>query len=141
MNQWVFWLILVIFLAFIEIITINLVTIWFVISGIISFIISIFFDNFTAQFAVFVIGGIILLITTKPILTKYFSVNKIKTNIDRIVGMKGIVIEKINKNQNGLVKIDGKVWTAYAEHPIEKDEIVKILEIKGARIKVEKEND
>ena len=139
MEQWIVWLILVIILALIELLTINLATIWFVISGIVALILSIFVDNYTVQFSVFVIGGVILLITTKPVLTRLIKEHKEKTNIDRIIGMTGTVTEKITKEKNGAVKIDGKEWTAYADKQIKKGEIVKVLEIKGVKIKVERE--
>lgn len=138
MQQWISWLILVILLTLIELMTVNLATIWFVISGIIALIISIFIDNYTIQFAVFVIGGVILLITTKPFLTKYLKYHKEKTNIDRIIGMTGKVTEKITKNENGAIKIDGKEWTAFADYTINKNERAKVLEIKGVKVKVEK---
>lgn len=139
MEQWIIWLILVILLTLIELLTINLATIWFVISGIIALIISIFIDNYTLQFGIFVIGGVILLITTKPILTKTIKQHKEKTNFDRIIGMTGIVTEKITKDKDGAVKIDGKEWTAYSDKSIKKDERVKVLKIKGVKVKVEKE--
>lgn len=138
MEQWLVWLIIVILLALIEIITINLTTIWFVISGIIALIVSLFVDNYIVQFGTFVILGVILLITTKPFLTKFIKQHKTRTNLDRIIGMTGVVTEKIGKNEDGEVKVDGKKWTAYAEKSIKKGELVKVLEIKGVKIKVEK---
>lgn len=138
MEQWLVWLILVILLALIEIITINLATIWFVISGIVALIASLFIDNYIIQFGIFVILGVILLITTKPILTKFIKQHTTKTNLDRIIGMTGIVTEKITKAENGEVKVDGKRWTAYADKTIKVGETVKVLEIKGVKIKVEK---
>ena len=141
MEQWLVWLIIVILLTLIEIATINLTTIWFVVSGIVALITSLFIDNYILQFGIFVILGVILLITTKPFLTKFIKEHKVKTNIDRIIGMTGIVTEKIVKNEDGEVKVDGKRWTAYADEKIKKDELVKVLEIKGVKIKVEKEGN
>ena len=46
------WLIIILFLGFIEAITVNLVTIWFVISGIVSLILSFFIDDFIIQFSI-----------------------------------------------------------------------------------------
>lgn len=140
MEQWITWLILIIILALIELLTINLATIWFVISGIIALIVSVFIDSYTIQFAVFVIVGVILLITTKPVMMKFLKEHKEKTNVDRIIGMTGIVTEKINKDKNGAVKIDGKEWTAFSNQTIKKGAKVKVLEIKGVKVKVEKEN-
>ena len=138
MEQWVVWLIIVILLALIEITTINLTTIWFVASGILALIISLFVDNYLLQFGTFVVAGVILLITTKPFLTKFIKQHKVHTNIDRIIGMTGVVTEKISKNENGEVKVDGKRWTAFADKTIQQGDLVKVLEIKGVKIKVEK---
>ena len=55
--------------------------------------------------------------------------------------MTGIVTEKISKNKDGEVKVDGKIWTAYADNTIKKGDLVKVLEIKGVKIKVEKEGN
>ena len=138
MEQWVVWLIIVILLALIEITTVNLTTIWFVASGIIALIVSLIVDNYILQFGTFVIVGVILLITTKPFLTKFFKKHKVRTNADRIIGMTGVVTEKIGKNEDGEVKVDGKKWTAFSEKSIKKGDLVKVLEIKGVKIKVEK---
>lgn len=135
------WLIIILFLGFIEAITVNLVTIWFVISGIVSLILSFFIDDFIIQFSVFVILGILLLITTRSWLNKVFKINKYKTNLDRVIGMQGIVTEKITKNSPGEVKVDGKRWMAVSDKTINVDNDVKILEIDGVKLKVEKWED
>lgn len=135
------WLIIILFLGFIEAITVNLVTIWFVISGIVSLILSFFINNFIIQFSVFVILGILLLITTRSWLNKVFKINKYKTNLDRVIGMRGIVTEKITKNSPGEVKVDGKRWMAVSDKTINVDNDVKILEIDGVKLKVEKWED
>lgn len=132
------WLSIIIFLVIIETMTINLTTIWFVISGLCSLVISFFIDNFFIQFLLFVLLGVILLITTRPILKKIIKLNNEATNIDRVIGMNGIVTEKISKNSYGEVKVDGKRWTAYSDKNIEKDSLVKVLKINGVKIKVEK---
>ena len=135
------WLIIILFLGFIEAITVNLVTIWFVISGIVSLILSFFIDDFIIQFSVFVILGILLLITTRSWLNKVFKINNYKTNLDRVIGMQGIVTEKITKNSPGEVKVDGKRWMAVSDKTINVDNDVKILEIDGVKLKVEKWED
>ena len=105
----IFWLIMIIFLGFIELITINLVTVWFVASAVVSFIISFFVESFYIQFAVFVVLGIIFLVTTRKKLTSWLDKSKQKTNyLDRIMDMEGVVTKEISKNKAGQVKIDGK---------------------------------
>lgn len=135
----IFWIILIIFFTIIEIVTINLVTIWYVASAILALILSFFTNNFTIQFAVFVIFGTIFLLTTKKTFDRLLKEKREKTNLDRVVGMTGIVTEEITKTKNGAVKVDGKVWTAQADKKIKVDSIVKILEINSTKLKVEEE--
>lgn len=130
------WLGIVIVLAIIECLTINLTTIWFVLSGIIALIISIFTDSFLLQFGLFSILGVILMILTKPLLTKKLKVKSVRTNLDRIIGMEGVVTETIQPFEPGEVKVDGKRWTAIAKTTIEIGTLVRIDEIAGVKVKV-----
>ncbi len=139
MEQWYVWLAVIIILIFIECTTVSLTTIWFVVSGIVALFLSFFTDNYLIQFAVFVVLGIILLITTRPILLKFLKTKKERTNLDRVIGMEAVVTEPISKNNPGEVKVDGKRWTAFADKKIAKGETVKVLEINGVKLKVEKE--
>ena len=132
------WLVIVIFLIIIEVATTDLLTIWFIVSGIATLILSLYVDSLVIQLTVFVIGGVILLLTTRPIMKKYLKPRNVKVNIDRILDMTGIVTEDIT-DIKGAVKVDGKVWTAYSDKEIKKGEKVKILEIKSTKLKVEKE--
>lgn len=131
------WLAIVIALGLLEISTVNLVSIWFVISGIAAMIISLFTDNATLEVSVFVILGIALLPISKKIY-KNISKTKTRTNLDRIIGMKGIVTENITKDTTGVVKVDGKVWSSYADANLEKGSAVEVLQINGVKIKVKK---
>lgn len=133
------WLGIVICLALIEILTVNLTTIWFVASGLISLLLSVFIDNYIIQFSVFVIGGVLLLIFTKPYLVNKFTVKNVKTNLDRVIGMEGIVTEDISKNNPGEVKVDGKRWTAISSKKISKGKTVYIKKIEGVKLIVEEE--
>lgn len=141
MELWIFWLILIIVLVVAEISTVNLVSIWFIASGIISLVLSFFIDSFIIQFAVFVILGIILLITTKPILEKTVATKKEKTNLDRVIGMTAIVTEPIKRNVVGEVKVDGKRWSAISSKKIEVDEEVVIEAIDGVKLIVRKKEE
>ena len=130
------WLIVIIVLTIIECMTVNLVTIWYVASALVSLILSLFIDSFLIQFGVFAILGTVFLLTTRKALNRLIKNKNEKTNLDRVIGMKGIVTEEIKKNVNGEVKVDGKRWTAYADKKIKVDSIVQILEINGVKLKV-----
>jgi len=135
------WLGIIIVLTLLELATVNLVTVWFIASAIISLILSIFVHNFFIQFLVFVILGLILLVTTRDYLIKLIGDKKEKTNLDRVIGMEAIVTEEISKNKPGEVKVDGKRWTAISTKKIKVDSTVKVLEIDGVKLKVEEVKD
>ena len=135
-SMFYLWLIVIIVLTIIECMTVNLVTIWYIASALVSLILSLFIDSFLIQFGIFAILGTVFLLTTRKALTKLIKDKNEKTNLDRVIGMKGIVTEEIKKNVNGEVKVDGKRWTAYADKKIKVDSIVQILEINGVKLKV-----
>ena len=130
------WLAIILLLVVIEVSTVQLTTVWFVVSGIISMILSIFMNSIEIQFAIFVIGGIVLLFTTRPYLMKKLKVKESRTNLDRVVGMNGIVTQDIDKLKPGEVKVDGKMWTAISDKEIKKGKVVEILKIEGVKLKV-----
>ena len=139
--DWIFWLVLVIILSFVEVATVNLVSIWFVASGIVAMILSFFTEDIAIVSTIFAILGIVLLIITRPIVNKLKSKDNVKTNLDRIIGEDAIVTQDIVKNEVGEVKVDGKRWSAISKNICLKGDIVKILRIDGVKLVVEKESD
>ena len=131
-----FWLGIVILLSVIETLTTDVVTIWFIVSGLVTLGLSFFIDNFIIQLALFTLLGILLLITTRPLIKKLLKKEEVKTNLDRVIGMEGIVTEKITKTSVGEVKVDGKKWSAVSNKTIEEGTLVTILEIDGVKLKV-----
>ncbi len=133
------WLIVAIVLSIIELGTISLVSVWFIVSALISLLLALFGFSLYIQIVNFVILGIILLIFTRKPLLKYLNKTKQKTNADRILDMTGLVTEEIDIDQPGEVKVDGKKWTAMAKEKIAKGKKVKILKIEGVKLLVEEE--
>lgn len=133
------WLIVAIVLSIIELGTISLVSVWFIVSALISLLLALFGFSLYIQIVNFVILGIILLIFTRKPLLKYLNKTKQKTNADRILDMTGLVTEEIDIDQPGEVKVDGKKWTATAKEKIAKGKKVKILKIEGVKLLVEEE--
>lgn len=139
--NWIFWLVLVIVLSFIEIATVSLVSIWFVASGIVAMILSFFIEDTAVITTIFILLGIFLLIISRPIVNKLKSKDNEKTNLDRIIGESAIVTEDIKKNEVGEVKVDGKRWSAISKEKCLKGDRVKILKIDGVKLIVEKESE
>lgn len=138
MEAWIYWLIIILILSFIEVITTNLVTIWFVVSAGLALLVSLVIDSFYVQFLVFGIAGLIIMVLTRPILNKLLKKDKTKTNLDRVIGMNGICTEEISKNKIGEVKVDGKRWSAISTSKINEGDEVIITDIDGVKLKVKK---
>lgn len=137
-NMFYIWIGIIVFLTLIEIMTINLTTIWYVISAIVALILTNFTDSYMVQVGTFAVLGTLLLFLTKPFIKKFLKNKNEPTNLDRILGMKGTVTEDILKNKTGEVKVDGKRWTAYADTEIKKDTLIQVLEQNSVKLKVEK---
>lgn len=139
MSLLVTWIIVFLVFTIIEIITINLVTIWFAIGAISAAIATLITDSIWIQLTVFFIASIITLIVTKPVKEK-ITKNTNPTNLDRVIGMTGIVTEDIEEDEVGEVKVDGKLWSAISEdnQQIKKGQKVEILEIKSTKLIVKK---
>lgn len=138
-----FWLVLFVVLALFELVTVNLVSIWFSLGALITTFVSLATDNLMIHLAVFTISSILLLLLTKPFVKKMKKREEVPTNLDMVVGKTGVVTEKIEKDGIGEVKVLGKKWSAYSDKEIEENSKVKILSINGVKLKVEeiKESD
>ena len=137
----IFWLITFLILITIEILTINLVTIWFAIGALTAAIVSCFTTNLFLEFIVFVLISGICLLFTKPFLNRVKQKPKIPTNLDSIIGKIGQVTEEIDPEEVGEVKVAGKRWSAISKERIPKWTFVVIKKITGVKVVVEKKEE
>lgn len=137
------WLILLVVLIVIEIMTMGLTTIWFAGGALIAFIAALLDASIAVQVALFLIASIILLVVTRPLAVKYLNQTRVKTNVESLIGKKVIVCERIeNLHSTGHVMVNGIEWMARnrkEDEIIEKDEVVRIIRVDGAKLIVEKE--
>lgn len=140
MNEiliWV-WVGLFILAIFFEFITLDLVSIWFALAAIPAFILSLFSVEWYIQFAVFVILTLVLFLYTRPIIMKYLKTNEIKTNVDAIIGKIGYATSDIKPGVPGTAKVNNLEWTAISQDTVKQGEAVRILDIEGVKLIVEK---
>ena len=140
-NMSFIWLSIVIVLTILELITTQLVSIWFVIAGIAALIVSLFIDSIFVQIAIFIVLTVLLLIVTKPMVKRIMNFKKIRTNSDKNIGRKAFVTAEINnKEETGEVKIDSMLWSARSvdDTIIPKNSEVIIEGIRGVKLIVKK---
>lgn len=133
------WFIAFLILLFIELATVNLVSIWFAIGSLAAFITTFFTDNIIIQVGVFIVVSIISLILTKPIIKKFKANEVVPTNSDRVIGKRAEVVKKITEDEYGEVRVLGNVWTAVAKETFEVGQKVKVKAIDGVKLVVCKE--
>lgn len=135
------WFIIFLVLLFIELITINLVSIWFAIGSLGAIVTTFATDNITIQVLIFIVVSIISLLITKPFVKKIRTRKIIPTNLDRVIGKTGVVTKEIQENTYGEVKVGGSIWTATSKKNIKKESKVKVLKIEGVKLLVEESED
>ena len=133
----IIWALIIMILIALEFVTAQFTAFWYVLSGVISYVISFFSDNFLLQFLIFVTCGTLFMIIFKEKTIAFLKKNKVITTSDKLVGEYGIVTKTISKKQFGEVKVKKKKWTAYSDENISKGTKVKILSVSGVKLKVE----
>lgn len=134
----IFWLIAVIALGIAEAVTVGLVTIWFAVGALAALISSLFGGPLWLQILLFIVVTAVTLVTTRPIVKKYFGKNSHKaTNADMVIGKEAHVTEAINNLKGtGAVRCMGKEWSARSENgeEIGEGEIVIAVKIEGVKL-------
>ena len=135
------WVVLIVVFIVLEAMTLGLTSIWFAFGALFALVASLIFDSLLIQITVFLISSIVLLYFTKPIAKKYLKAGQEKTNVDSLIGAKGVVTKEIEKHIYGLVKVNGQIWTAYSDEDLYIDDEITVEEIKGVKMKVKKEDE
>lgn len=139
----IFWLWLAaaaIFLI-VEIGTPTLVFACFVVGAIGAAVSSTMDASYLIQLAVFAGISIILIPLTRPLARKITKPSPQPTNVDAIVGKNGVVMQAINANHDtGQVRVDGQIWQARSDTPLEIGVEVRVEKIIGAKVIVTKIN-
>ena len=133
------WLIAFLVFLTIEMITINLVSIWFAIGAIVSMSVAYFTNNVLIQMIVFIVVSLVTLLITKPLVKKFKKVDFVPTNSDRVIGKVGEVTKIITPDEYGEVKVYGTVWTAFSDDVLNVGDKVIITNIEGVKLIVKKE--
>ena len=106
-----FWALVTVAMAILEIIIPGLVTIWFACAGLVLVLISEMVKNSVAEFFIFAVTALLLVIFTRPALKRWIEVRK------KAYEGEGseTVIEKITKDGKYEVKFKGVRWTAISQ--------------------------
>lgn len=113
MSPIMFWLILLIVFIGIELATLGLTTIWFAGGSLAAVLAAALQLPVVVQVILFFVVSLVLLFFTRPIAVKYFNKDRVKTNVESLVGRQAIVVSEIDNLQGiGQVTVGGQEWSA-----------------------------
>lgn len=140
----IFWIIVLVAAILAEAASAALISIWFAAGAVAALIAAALGASWILQLTLFVVFSAILLIFTRPLVKKLFPKKFIPTNSDSYAGKTAVVIEDINLERGlGRVRFNGVDWIAVTETEqlIPKDSVVRIKEVRGAKLLVEKTDE
>jgi membrane protein implicated in regulation of membrane protease activity len=134
-----FWLAFFVIALVVEVITADMISIWFALAAIPSFIIALVFEeSLVWQIVSFILISGVLLFLTRPVVKKYLKTNEIKTNVDAMVGVKVQVTKVITPENVGRVVFRSLDWAAISKETINIGEYARVLDVDGNKLIVEK---
>uniref|UniRef100_UPI004056501A NfeD family protein n=1 Tax=Acetatifactor sp. TaxID=1872090 RepID=UPI004056501A len=142
-GMMIFWLVILILAIGIEVATLGLASIWFAPGALAAIIATALNAPLVVQIILFFAVSLLLLYFTRPIAVKYFNKDRIKTNVESLVGKQAIVISEIDNLQGiGQVVVNGQEWTARTvkegiKLPV--GTVVNIMAISGVKLMVEED--
>ena len=140
-TMYYIWAAAIIIFAVLEAVTVQLVSIWFVLGAVAGFVAALLGAPVYIQVIAFIVVSVIALLVTRPIVKKRLKPNVVPTNADRVIGKTGTVTEEVDNGKGGgLVKVEGQVWSARAldGEPLPKNTSVEVVKIEGAKIIVKR---
>lgn len=145
MELWVGWLIIAGLMFVLEILTAGFLVFWFGVAALLTMVLSLFVDSIVIQIIVFIVLSFILVIATKPLVSKYvLKGDMIKTNVYTVIGKTAIVTVDIDiAKGTGQIKVGSDVWSAKSENgeKIATGAMVEILQVEGVKVIVREKNN
>ena len=128
----------------IEIATMGLTTIWFAGGALVSAILAALNAPLWLQIVAFFVVSLILLYLTRPVAVKYFNKDRVKTNVESLIGRQAIVISEIDNLQGiGQVTVGGQEWSARSvkdDVQLPVGSVVVVRSVSGVKLIVEEKD-
>lgn len=144
MNEMmIFWLVLLILCMVVEAFTLGLTSIWFAGGALVAIFATLLHAPVFVQVILFFLVSLLMLFFTRPLAVKYFNRDRIKTNVESMVGRQAIVTGVIDNLQAaGQVTVNGQEWSARSWDDgvrIPEGAVVSVVAISGVKLIVRKD--
>ena len=144
MSEVTIWLAVLVVCVGIEIATMGLTTIWFAGGALVSAILAALNAPLWLQIVAFFVVSLILLYLTRPVAVKYYNKDRVKTNVESLIGRQAIVISEIDNLQGiGQVTVGGQEWSARSvkdDVQLPVGSVVVVRSVSGVKLIVEEKD-
>ncbi|MCH5342772.1 MAG: NfeD family protein [Acetatifactor sp.] len=145
MNEYmIFWLIVLIVSIVVELVSLGLTSIWFAGGAVVAVLAAALGAPLYLQIILFLAVSLLLLAFTRPVAVRYFNKERVKTNVESLVGRQAIVISEIDNLQGiGQVTVGGQEWSARSyveEEKIPVGAVVVVRAVSGVKLIVREES-
>lgn len=134
----IFWLVLLIIAIIVEVLTMGLTSIWFAGGALVAVLAALLNAPIWLQVVLFVLVSLLLLFFTRPIAVKYFNKDRVRTNVESMVGRQAIVTSEIDNLQGiGQVTVGSQEWSARSiddRQRIPLGSVVVVVSISGVKL-------
>lgn len=132
-----FWLGLAVIFVIVEAATVGVVSAWFAVGALCAMGAALLEWELWLQIVIFSVVSVLLLLSLRPILRKYFTPRLTRTNVDAVIGTQGLVIEAVDNLQGtGRIKLGGMEWAARSSNgqKIPEGTLAKVDKIEGVKV-------
>ena len=113
MMEAIIWLALIVVFLIAEALTVSMVSLWFAAGAVVALLLSLLGIQVWVQVVLFFVVSSVLLACLRPMVRRHVTPNITPTNVDAIVGARGVVTAEIdNVCAAGQVKLNGMDWSA-----------------------------
>ncbi|MDD5687884.1 MAG: NfeD family protein [Elusimicrobia bacterium] len=139
-ENWLTWAVIAVVLFIVEMVSPTVFFFACLGLGAVFAAVATIFNLMWLDWTVFFIVSFSAIILSRPLVNKLMKTPSRPANVDALINKNAFVLEEIKPSKYGRVKVEGEEWLAGSSEEIPKGIWVKIIEVKGARLIVKKEN-
>ena len=136
MMEAIIWLALMVVFLIAEALTVSMVSLWFAAGAVVALLLSLLHLQVWVQVVLFFVVSGVLLACLRPMVRRHVAPKIVPTNVDAIVGTRGIVTAEIdNVCAAGQVKVNGMEWSARSTtgEIIPEGTLIRVERIEGVK--------
>ena len=136
MMEAIIWLALMVVFLIAEAMTVSMVSLWFAAGAVVALLLSLLKIQFWVQLILFFVVSGALLACLRPMVRRHVAPKIVPTNVDAIVGTRGIVTAEIdNVCAAGQIKVNGMEWSARSTtgEIIPEGTLIRVERIEGVK--------